>query len=162
MSEVLRSNGIAVTRGFCALFIVTIFCGMSLLPMVDANSPRQVDIDVSTVPNGISDQFSVEVPTGEIITDFEFEMFEQSRPIDDVVTIDDKADWMNGDSMDGVDYNLTGLRILPMSHEWDFEGGLQGWSLNSGGGWAHGYDSTLGSSNGVYSGSSAIYTYNGN
>ena len=64
--------------------------------------------------------------------------------------------------MDGIDYNLTGLRILPMSHEWDFEGSVQGWTLNSGGGWAHGYDSTLGSVNGVHSGTSAIYTYNGN
>ena len=39
---------------------------------------------------------------------------------------------MNAGPMDGVDYNQTGLRILPMSHTWDFEGGVQGWSLSSG------------------------------
>ena len=79
-------------------------------------------------------------------------MFERSWPIDDVVTFTEETDWMTGASMDGVDYNITGLRILPMSHEWDFEGGVQGWSLSSGGGWAHGYDSTLGATNGVHSG----------
>ena len=87
---------------------------------------------------------------------------EKSWPIDDVVTIQEKSDWVNAGPMDGVDYNQTGLRILPMSHTWDFEGGVQGWSLNSAGGWAHGFDTSLGATNGVHSGSSAIYTYNGN
>ena len=130
--------------------------------MVNATPNRHVDVVIGLGPNGMSDQFSVEVPNGEIVTDFDVKVFEQPWPIDDVVTFDDKNDWSNGDSMDGIDYNLTGLRILPMSHEWTFEGSVQGWTLNSQGGWAHGYDSTLGSVNGVHSGTSAIYTYNGN
>lgn len=162
MSEVLRGNRRHVTRRFWAVLIVTIFCGMSYMPMVDASPNRQVTVDISVEPNGVSDNYSIFVPDGEIVTSLDFEMFERSRPIDDVVTFSEELDWMNGALMDGVDYNITGLRILPMSHEWDFEGGVQGWSLSSGGGWAHGYDSTLGASNGVHSGSSAIYTYNGN
>ena len=135
---------------------------MSYLPMVNANPNRQVDVVIGLGPNGMSDQFTVEVPNGEIVTDFDVKVFEEPWPINDVVTLDDKSDWMNGDSMDGIDYNLSGLRILPMSHGWDFEGSVQGWTLDSSGGWAHGYDSTLGSVNGVHSGASAIYTYNGN
>ena len=56
-------------------------------------------------------------------------MLEKSWPIDDVVTLREKIDWMDGDSMDGIDYNLTGLRILPMSHQWDFEGFTTGMEL---------------------------------
>ena len=145
-----------------ALFLVLMFCAMSYLPMVNANPNRQVDVVIGLGPNGMSDQFTVEVPNGEIVTDFDVKVFEEPWPINDVVTLDDKSDWMNGDSMDGIDYNLSGLRILPMSHGWDFEGSVQGWTLDSSGGWAHGYDSTLGSVNGVHSGASAIYTYNGN
>ena len=162
MSEVLRVHAIIMARQSMALFLVLMFCAMSCLPMVDANPNRSVDVVVGLGPNGMSDQFTIEVPDGEIVTDFDVKVFEKPWPINDVVTFEDKTDWMNGDSMDGIDYNLTGLRILPMSHEWDFEGSVQGWTLNSGGGWAHGYDSTLGSVNGVHSGTSAIYTYNGN
>ena len=151
-----------MTRRFWAALIVTIFCGMSYMPMVDASPNRQTIIDISVEPNGVSGNYSVLVPNGEIVTSLDLEIFERSWPIDDVVTLTEETDWMTGASMDGVDYNITGLRILPMSHEWDFESGVQGWSLSSGGGWAHGYDSTLGATNGVHSGSSAIYTYNGN
>ncbi len=151
-----------MARQRLALFLVLMFCAMSYLPMVNANPNRQVDVVIGLGPNGMSDQFTVEVPNGEIVTDFDVKVFEEPWPINDVVTLDDKSDWMNGDSMDGIDYNLSGLRILPMSHGWDFEGSVQGWTLDSSGGWAHGYDSTLGSVNGVHSGASAIYTYNGN
>ena len=132
------------------------------MPMVDATPNREVQVDISVGPNGVSDNYSITVPDGEIVSSLDFEMFEKSWPIDDVVTFKEKNDWTNGAVMDGIDYNLTGLRILPMSHEWDFESGVQGWTLSSSGGWAHGYDSSLGPVNGVHSGSSAIYTYNGN
>ena len=132
------------------------------MPMVDATPNREVQVDISVGPNGVSDNYSVMIPDGEIVSSLDFEMFEKSWPIDDVVTFKEKNDWMNGAVMDGIDYNLTGLRILPMSHQWDFESGVQGWTLSSSGGWAHGYDSSLGPVNGVHSGSSAIYTYNGN
>ena len=136
---------------------------MSYAPLANANPPsRQIDVVVGLGPDGMSDQFFVEVPDGEIVTDFNVKVFEKPWPINDVITLDTQSDWSNGSSMDGIDYNLTGLRILPMSHEWTFEGSTQGWNLNTAGGWAHGYDSVLGSTGGVHSGSSALYTYNGN
>ena len=163
MSEVLRVHAIGMARQKLAIFLVALFCAMSYLPMVDASSPsRQVDVEIGLGPEGMSDKFFVEVPDGEIVTDFDVKVIEKTWAIDDVITFSEKIDWTNGHSMDGIDYNLSGLRILPMSHEWDFEGSAQGWTLSTGGGWAHGYDSTLGSTGGVHSGASAIYTYNGN
>jgi len=146
-----------------AVFLVILFCAMSFGPLVNANPPsRQVDVVIGLGPDGMSDQFFVEVPDGEIVTNFNVKIFEKPWPIDDVATLDSKADWTNGFAMDGIDYNLTGLRILPMSHEWDFEGSAQSWTLDTSGGWAHGYDSSLGATGGVHSGTSALYTYNGN
>ncbi|MBT7244403.1 MAG: hypothetical protein HN874_03030 [Euryarchaeota archaeon] len=151
-----------MARQSMALYLALLFCLMSFSPMVDASTPlRKVEVEIGLGPNGISEQFIVEVPAGEIISDFNVKVIEKSWPIDDVVSLNSEQDWANGQAMDGVDYNLTGLRILPMSHEWDFEGSAQGWTL-SGGGWAHGYDSTLGATGGVHSGNSALYTYPGN
>ncbi len=139
------------------------FCVVSCGPLVNATPPsRQVDVVIGLGPDGMSDQFYVEVPDGDIVTDFDVKIFEKPWPIADVVTFDTKADWTNGFTMDGIDYNLTGLRILPMSHEWDFEGSTQSWTLDTSGGWAHGYDSSLGATGGVHSGASAIYTYTSN
>ena len=151
-----------MARQKLAIFLVALFCAMSYSPMADASPPKQVDVEIGLGPEGMSDKFIVEVPDGEIVTEFDIEVIEKPWAIDEVITFSEKLDWKNGHSMDGVDYNLSGLRILPMSHEWDFEGSVQGWTLSTGGGWAHGYDSTLGASAGVHSGSSAIYTYNGN
>lgn len=163
MSEVLRVHAMYMARQSLALFLVTLFCLMSYAPMVDASTPtRKVEVEIGLGPDGISEQFIVEIPEGEIITDFNVKVIEKSWPIDDVVSLNSKEDWSNGQIMDGIDYNLSGLRILPMSHEWDFEGSVQGWTLSTGGGWAHGFDSNLGATGGVHSGNSALYTYNGN
>ena len=163
MSEVLKVHRTDMGNARLSIFLASLFFAMSLAPLVSANQPdREVEVNILLGPNGYSEDFTVEVPIGDIITDFEIELKENPWPINQVVTLDDKADWANGFVMDGIDYNSSGLRILPMSHEWDFEGSSQGWSLDSSGGWAHGYDSVLGPTNGVNSGSSAIYTYNGN
>ena len=152
-----------MARPRLAFFLVMMFCVVSCGPLVNATPPsRQVDVVIGLGTDGMSDQFYVEVPDGDIVTDFDVKIFEKPWPIADVVTFDTKADWTNGFTMDGIDYNLTGLRILPMSHEWDFEGSTQSWTLDTSGGWAHGYDSSLGATGGVHSGASAIYTYTSN
>ena len=131
-------------------------------PLSNANnSNREIDIEIHINPNGISDDYTIEVPVGEIVSDLEFTMTEQPHPENNVLTLSKKTDWSAGTLIDGIDYNQTGLRVLPNAYEWDFEGSTQGWSF-SGGGWAHGYDTTLGATAGVYSGNSAIYTYTGN
>ena len=95
MSEVLRVHAIGMARQRLALFLVLMFCGMSCLPMVNANPNRNVDVVIGLGPNGMSDQFTIEVPDGEIVTDFDVKVFEKPWPINDVVTLEDKMDWMN-------------------------------------------------------------------
>ena len=96
MSEVLRVHAVGMAKQNLALFLVSMFCAMSFLPLVDATPNRSVDVTVRLGPNGISDQFSIEVPDGDIVTDFDVKVFENSWPIDDVVTLDEKSDWING------------------------------------------------------------------
>ena len=148
-----------------AIFLVAMFCCMSYLPFVDAGSgtpSNVVDLEVVLGPNGVDDDYSFVIPDGEILRDIDLELEELEMPVEQTVTLVDSSDWAAGALMDGVNYNDTGLQILPTGYLWDFEGSTQGWSLSSSGGWAHGYDSTLGVNGGTYSGTSAIYTYNGN
>lgn len=149
-------------RKWCSIFLVSVFIISLMSPLSNANnSNREIDIEIHIHPNGISDDYTIEVPVGEIVSDLEFTMTEQPHPENNVLTLSKKTDWSAGTLIDGIDYNQTGLRVLPNAYEWDFEGSTQGWSF-SGGGWAHGYDTTLGATAGVYSGNSAIYTYTGN
>ena len=60
------------------------------MPMVDATPNREVQVDISVGPNGVSDNYSITVPDGEIVSSLDFEMFEKSWPIDDVVTFKEK------------------------------------------------------------------------
>ena len=62
MSEVLRVHAIGMARQNLALFLVTMFCAMSWLPLVDASPNRHVDVVVGLGPNGISDQFTHRCP----------------------------------------------------------------------------------------------------
>ena len=67
-----------MARQRLAFFLVTLFCAMSYAPLVDANPPsRQVDVVIGLGPDGMSDQFFVEVPDGEIVTDFNVKIFEE-------------------------------------------------------------------------------------
>jgi len=149
-------------RKSCSVFLVSVFIISLMSPLSNAsNSNREIDIEIHMEPNGISDDYTIEIPVGEIISDLELTISEQPHPENKVLTLSEKADWLAGSLIDGMDYNQTGLRVLPNSFEWDFEGSTQGWSF-SGGGWAHGYDTTLGATAGVHTGNSALYTYTGN
>ena len=146
----------------CSIFLVSIFLISLVSPLAEANSPnRQIDVEIYVSPDGISDDYTIEVPAGDIVSKLEFEITEQPHTIDDILTLSKKTDWASGTYIEGIDYNKSGLRVAPNSFEWDFEGSAQGWTF-SGGGWAHGFDTTLGSVSGVNSGNSALYTYNGN
>ena len=63
---------------------------------------------------------------------------------------------------EGMDVNGSTLSILPDGAFWDFEDPNHGWTLGGSNVWKRGFDSTLGSTGGVSSGSNALYTYDGN
>ena len=94
MSEVLRCNRMPVSRQFWVVMIVTAFWYI-LRPWLMQSPNRQVQVDISVEPNGVSDNYSVQVPNGEILTSLDVEMLEKSWPIDDVVTLRKKlTGWM--------------------------------------------------------------------
>ena len=66
-----------MARQKLAIFLVALFCAMSYSPMVDASPPKQVDVEIGLGPEGMSDKFIVEVPDGEIVTEFDIEVIEK-------------------------------------------------------------------------------------
>ena len=42
------------------------------MPMVDATPNREVQVDISVGPNGVSDNYSVMIPDGEIVSSLDF------------------------------------------------------------------------------------------
>jgi len=125
------------------------------------NSPQTVNI--ASWPDGSSEVIKVEIPSGESLTALSLDLEPNILPRTEEITWKTQSDWNNAETIsDAVDYNLTGLSILPQGQEWDFESSNHGWTLQTGGGWMWGYDTTLGSNNGVHGGTKAIYNYNGN
>ena len=77
-----------MARQSLAVYLALLFCLVAFSPMVDASNPlRKVEVEIGLGPNGISEQFVVEIPEGEIISDFNVKVIEKSWPIDDVVTL---------------------------------------------------------------------------
>ncbi|MEE2811963.1 MAG: hypothetical protein VX627_02910 [Candidatus Thermoplasmatota archaeon] len=114
--------------------------------------------------NGSSSGLKAEVPIGHTIESIDLTLEPDTLAFNDAVSWSGTSAWSNGGAiLDRVDVNKTeGMQLLPQEWSWDFETSNHGWTLSSQGGWAWGYDSTLGSTNGVHSGTKALYTYNGN
>ena len=151
-----------MVRPRMALFLSAIMVLMTMVPVISGtivSTGNSLEVIIGSGPDGVSREFEIEVPDGEIIRSLDLSMTPSIWPIDSVYSFETKTDFNHPDAvMDGADTNLTGLRILPMSHEWDFEASSHGWTLDASGGWAHGTDAA----HGAHSGSKAIYTYNGN
>ena len=161
----------------CFMMLV-LFLVASFSPMLDGSNSVElesrkpssltavgevVEISIPVYPNGSSNLLKVEIPGGEALQELDLELQPRAVPIVEEFTWDTSAHFNSTAAVfDNVDYNKTGMTILPRGIEWDFESTNHGWSLATGGGWAHGYDSSLGAAAGVHSGTRAIYTYNGN
>jgi len=158
--------------------LVVLFLFATLSPLLSTSPEAQLDevsnsaftpvgqsiqVSIPVYPNGTSSDLKIEVPAGEALQELDLELQPRGLPIVEEFTWDRSAHFNTTAAVfDNIDYNKTGMTILPRGVEWDFEGSAQGWTLSTSGGWAHGYDTTLGQTNGVHSGNSAIYTYNGN
>ena len=118
-------------------------------------------ITVGSFPDGASTKIELEVPDGEAIQGLDVEL-EPARLQSSMANAwTDAADFSTGSVYDGMDVNGSSLSILPQGWEWDFETANHGWTLGSPA-WLWGYDTVLGPTAGVSSGTKAIYTYNGN
>ncbi|MDP6741882.1 MAG: hypothetical protein QF807_00665 [Candidatus Thalassarchaeaceae archaeon] len=124
----------------------------------------ETTIPVTNYPNGTSNVLQLEIPEDEAATELDLSLKPHINPVSEGMTWSTASDWnMSGVDTDGVDFNVSsGMTVLPRGWDWDFETSNHGWSLQSSGGWSWGYDSSLGQSAGVHSGTKALYTYNGN
>ncbi len=120
-------------------------------------------LNIPIYPDGISNQLTVDLSEGHTLGAINLNITPSPLPRVESMIWDSAAEFNTTAAVfDNVDYNNSGLTILPQGWLYDFEGSAQGWTLDASGGWAHGYDSSLGPTNGVHGGTGAIYTYNGN
>ena len=156
-----------------SLFLLsTLMQGYTILPEeshLDLESPSPTTtpmgqsqlLSIGSFPDGANTNTRLGIPDGEAIQslDLNIESAQLSSSIGYSLT--DSDDFSRNTVYDGVDVNGSSLTILPQGWEWDFENSNHGWTLGSPS-WLWGFDSNLGQTNGVSSGTKAIYTYNGN
>ncbi len=159
------------------LLLTWLMLGMSLSMFVispnSALSDAQTTSDSSIgeltsvsiqVADGSSSALKAEIPVGHTVESIDLSLSPDALAYSDGFTWSGESDWnASGALLDRVNVNVTdGMQLLPQEWVWDFENSNHGWTLQSSGGWAWGYDSTLGVNGGVHGGTKAIYTYNGN
>ena len=118
---------------------------------------------IGGVQGGVDDRLSIDVDDGRSIARIDLSMEPAALGRSTAGTWTGPSAWnASGVVYDGMDVNSSVLRILPNGAFWDFESPGHGWTLDGGGNvWKVGYDSTLGPTGGVASGSNALYTYDG-
>ena len=120
-------------------------------------------VSIGSYPDGVNDAISINVPSGEAVTSIDLSLDENVLPVSAAkvwdssqqITIIHKQFTMESMSMELV-WNCC----LKDGHI-DMEG-TNAWTFSGTNAWFWGFDSSLGSTNGVTSGSKALYTYNGN
>ena len=118
-------------------------------------------ITIGSFPDGASTKVNLEIPDGEAIQGIDIEIDPSRLSSSMAQSWTESNAFSTGTVYDGMDVNGSSLSILPQGWEYDFETSSHGWTLGSTG-WLWGYDTSLGQTGGVSSGTSAIYTYNGN
>ena len=118
-------------------------------------------LSIGSFPDGANSNTRIGVVDGEAIQSLDLNLESARLPSSTGFSLTEALDFSTNTVYDGVDVNGSSLTILPQGWEWDFENANHGWTLGSPA-WLWGYDSVLGPTNGVNSGTKAIYTYNGN
>ena len=119
-------------------------------------------VSIGSYPDGLNDATSISIPSGEALSGIELSLGEGVLPVSAAKVFDSSADYGHSSAVyDGMDVNKSALELLPQGWNYDFEGSNQ-WTFSGNNVWFWGFDSSLGQTNGVASGTKAIYTYNGN
>lgn len=167
----------AQRSGVIAAGLVTLFL-ISLVPLIhpptvqplsedEPSAPFEAStlgqataITVGSWPDGANQRVSISVPDGHAIETLELGI-EASDLSDSVASSWTGAgDFDQGSVYDGMDVNGSELALLPQGWTYDFEG-VNPFTLGGTNVWYYGADTTLGAG-GANSGTSALYTYNGN
>ena len=115
-------------------------------------------VSIGSYPDGANSKIKIGVPDGKALETLNLNI--ESAPLVSSTgfSITESVDFSTNTVYDGVDVNGSSLTILPQGWEWDFENSNHGWSLGTPA-WLWGYDTALGPTAGVNSGTKAIYTY---
>lgn len=156
--------------GLVLVFLISTFAGLidsadneqfAVHTIQSASTPigQSTLLTVGSFPDGTNQKVVLSVPDGEAIQSLDLQLEAATLTTSTAFSWDDSSAYSTATVYDGMDVNSTSLSILPQGIEWDFEGGQQGWTFGSG--WLHGADSQLNAPK-VHTGSSGIYTYDGN
>ena len=115
-------------------------------------------LTVGSFPDGSNQKVSISVPDGEAIQSLDLNIEAATLTTSTAFSWDDSSDYSTGTVYGGMDVNGTSLTILPQGWSYDFEG-VNPFTFTGSNTWFYGSDTISG---GVSSGTSAIYTYNGN
>ena len=155
-----------------AVLLVLLMATMPWAPATPAGLPNQVaastlgetsTIVIGGADGGHDDRVEVDVDDGRSIARVDLTLESAALGRSTGADLSGAADFdASGAVYEGVDVNGSTLAILPDGAFWDFEDPNHGWTLGGSNVWKHGFDSTLGSTSGVFSGQNALYTYDGN
>ncbi len=130
-----------------------------------SNAPTQMGqsnlLSIGSFPDGANTNTRLGILDGSAIQSLDIDIDSANLASSTGYSLTESLDFSRNTVYDGVDVNGSSLTILPQGWEWDFENANHGWTLGTPA-WLWGYDTVLGPTNGVSSGSKAIYTYNGN
>ena len=157
---------------FVAVLFVLLMATMPWAPATPAALPETKAFsslgEASTIviggaDGGLDDRVEVDVDDGRSIARVDLTLESAALGRSTGADLRGPSDFdATGAVYDGVDVNGSALSILPDGAFWDFEDPNHGWTLGGSNVWKHGFDSTLGSASGVFSGQNALYTYDGN
>lgn len=157
---------------FVAVLFVLLMATMPWAPATPAALPETTAFsslgEASTIviggaDGGLDDRVEVDVDDGRSIARVDLTLESAALGRSTGADLRGPSDFdATGAVYDGVDVNGSALGILPDGAFWDFEDPNHGWTLGGSNVWKHGFDSTLGSTSGVFSGQNALYTYDGN
>ena len=157
---------------FVAVLFVLLMATMPWAPATPAALPETKAFsslgEASTIviggaDGGLDDRVEVDVDDGRSIARVDLTLESAALGRSTGADLRGPSDFdATGAVYDGVDVNGSALSILPDGAFWDFEDPNHGWTLGGSNVWKHGFDSTLGSTSGVFSGQNALYTYDGN
>ena len=162
----------ASDRRFVAVLLVLLMAAMPWALATPAALPDATvfssigetsTIVIGGAEGGLDDRVEVDVDDGRSISRVDLTLESAALGRSTGADMRGASDFdATGAVYEGVDVNGSTLAILPDGAFWDFEDPNHGWTLGGTNVWKHGYDSTLGSTSGVFSGQNALYTYDGN
>lgn len=161
-----------------AVGVALFLCAIMLIPLVSFPQTAELDIlegatkqatpfdqiqkiTIGSENGGTDDSITLSVEDGKSITGLDLDITQSALPRVRGESFDDAGSFDHSTTTyDSMNVNSSVLSVLPQGWGWDFETANTTWALYSGT-WFHGFDTTLGQTGGVNSGTKALYSHVG-